>query len=313
MNSQFSDCFLGTRALRRVAAVIGMIAVAVGQTLAAEMPLAKMANGEVVTEADFNTYIARRIDLKPIARNYWGAERALREMLTTRVLVLEGLRTKVLYRGGEEPVRFDDAYGLAVYRGLAKSCPTADAKTAKKFFDEHPEVFTAPPSARLARVMLPVSHNVDGVSSMAWLMQRASEIAQQKLGFEKVVERAAQIYKLETQGDLGWVNIDGDAAIMRALAGARSGEMIGPVQDGDFAYLFLLGEKRDARRFKWNEVEASAPNKQMMYCREQANKEVTEKLFKKYGVAIDDVAVKGLFNVPAVRSISASSVPKASK
>ena len=308
---------LGQLAHAARAISVSILLMAVGsvseQALAAGEPLAKLANAEVVTQSDFDAYLARRADLKPLARNYWGAERALNEMLLTRVLVLEGMRTKEPYRPGGEPERFDDAYGLAVYKKAAKSCPKTDAVTARKFFDANPALFTAPPSARLARVMLPANEQIEGAPAMAWLMDRAMEVAKQTVGFDKVAERAAKAYKIETQGDLGWVNIEGDAAIMRALAGTKAGEMLGPVKDGDFAYLFLVGDRREARRLKWAEVEVSAPARERAHCREQANSELTDKLFKQYGVTVNDAAVRELFNPPARPAAGASDPAKVKK
>ena len=279
--------------------LMGILASSLLAATAAEPPLARLSSGETVSKDDFNTYLSRRTDLKPLVRNYWGAENALKEMLMTRVLVLEGLRLKEPSRASEKPDRFDDIYGHAVYRQLVKTCPsTVDEASGRKFYAEHPEVFTAPPSVRLARVMLPVSEKVDGAPSMAWLLEQAQDIAKGTKNFDQVVKRAESIYKLEIQGDLGWVNLAGDVTIMRALAGANPGEMVGPVRDGDFAYLFLLGDKRPSRVAKWEEVRASAGRAQINFCREQANKELTNKLFKQYGVTIDHNAIKALFNIP---------------
>ena len=267
---------------------------------AAESRLATLADREVVTQRDFEAYLARRVDLKPLARNFWGAENALKEMLMTRVLVLEGQRLKEPSRHSDEPERFDDAYGSAVFQKLATVCPSSvDEKSARAFYDKHPEVFTAPASARLARVMLPVAEKVDGMPSMAWLMDQAEIVAKGASDFNALAGKTAGLYKLEPQGDLGWVNLTGDVAIMRALMAAKSGEMVGPVRDGDFAYLFLLGEKREPRLLKWDEVKTTAASRQVRYCREQANNELREKLFKKYGVSIDENAVKALFKIPS--------------
>ena len=277
-----------------------------------EPPLARLANGESVSEKDFDEYLARRTDLKPLARNFWGVENALREMLMTRVLVLEGLRLKEPSRGREQPERFDDIYGHAVYQKLAKTCTRpADETAARKFYSEHPEAFTAPTSVRLARVMLPASEKVDGLASMAWLMEQAQEVAKGSRTFDQIVKKAEGIYKLEPQGDLGWVNLADDIAIMKALAAAKKGEMVGPVRDGDFSYLFLIGGKLESRLMKWEDVRASAANTQMNFCRAQANKELNEKLFRQYGVVIDNNAIKTLFKIP-VRSAraDAASAPR---
>lgn len=266
--------------------------------VAATLPLAKLSNGETVTEDDFNAYLARRADLKPIARNVSGAESALREMVMTRVLVLEGLAMNQPNRGGANPERFDDAYGHMVYQKLVKVCPKVEGSAVREFYDKHPEAFTVPASARLARVMLPVSEKIDGHPPMTWLMDRAQEIAKGSGNFEKIATRAQEIYRLEVQGDLGWVNLTGDVSIMKALAGARPGELVGPVRDGDFAYLFLVGDKRESRTMKWDEVKTSASNRQVVYCREQASGELTDKLFRKHGVSIDSTAIKALFKMP---------------
>ncbi len=258
--------------------------------------LAKLSNGETVSDQDFRAYIEKRVDLKPLVRNVWGAENALREMLTTRVLVLEGQRLKEPSRTQAELGRFDDAYASAIYQKLATTCVKAeDPAVVRKFYDEHHDVFTVPASVRLARVMLPVSANVDGLAAMPWLMSQAQQVATGAKGFDQVASKAATIYKMETQGDLGWANLTGEVAIMRALAGAKPNEMVGPVREGDFAYLFLVGDKREPRLLKWEEARNSVANRQIAYCREQANKELTNKLFKQYGVVIDADAVSELF------------------
>ena len=187
-----------------------------------------------------------------------------------------------------------------------------DDAAARKFYDQHPEAFTAPASVRLARVMLPVSEKVDGVPSMAWLMNQAQEVAKGATSFDKLVSKAESIYKMEPQGDLGWVNLTGEVAIMRALAGAKAGEMVGPVREGEFGYLFVVGDKRESRLLKWDEVKTTAANRQVTYCREQANKELSDKLYKQYGVVINDDAIKALFKIP-VRMRPPASAAKAAK
>ena len=286
------------RVLMHVALLVPFLLGGVRVVMAAEPRLATLSESEVVTPSDFEAYLARRVDLKPLARNFWGAESALKEMLMTRTLVLEGLRLKEPNRNSEQPERFDDIYGAAVYKKLVATCPSSvDDKSARSFYDKHPEVFTTPATARLARVMLPVADKVDGMPSMAWLMEQAEVVAKGASDFNALASKTAGLYKLEPQGDLGWVNLTGDVTIMRALMAAKSGEMVGPVRDGDFAYLFLLGEKREPRLLKWDEVKTTAAARQVRYCREQANNELREKLFKKYNVSIDENAVKALFKI----------------
>ena len=73
--------------------------------------------------------------------------------------------------------------------------------------------------------------------------------------------------------------------------------MVGPMREGDFVYFFSIVGKREARQVAWEDVAASVPNRAVRYCREQANKQLQERLFEKYGVALDQTAIRGLFKL----------------
>ena len=104
------------------------------------------------------------------------------------------------------------------------------------------------------------------------------------------------MYKLEPQGDIGWALLDGDNLVIRALAGAKSGELLGPVREGDFAYLYHIVSKREGRQMTWAEAATSAPARVFSHCREQANQNLRDDMFRKYGVKIDEKAVRSLFS-----------------
>ena len=52
------------------AVLLSALACGVLSVSAAELPLAKLSNGETVSEKDFNDFLNRRADLKPLARNF---------------------------------------------------------------------------------------------------------------------------------------------------------------------------------------------------------------------------------------------------
>lgn len=258
------------------------------------MVLVRLANGETVTVGDFSAYLATRADLGPLARtSYWAAEKALHEQVMTRVLVLEGERTGVERSSARLPERFDDIYGLTVFKRLAPACePPADAAATRAYYDAHPEAFQMPPSVRTARVMLPASERIDDLSAMAWLTAQAQAVAGQQATFGSVVDRATQAYQLETQGDVGWVLLEGDAPLVRALAAAHKGDMVGPLSEGGYAYLFLVTDKHEARLLEWREVERGAATRAVAFCRAQARQDVRERLFRQYEVVFDEAALR---------------------
>ena len=258
--------------------------------------LARLGNGETLTERDLSAYLERRIDLRQASRNAWGVQTVVREMALSRALALEGEAMGMQRRTGEEAGRFDDVYSHAVFKKMSPSCePPADAAAARQFFDATPQAFRVPPMARLSRVMLPVSAAVEGEQAMDWLMLQAKVVASGGKTLDDVAERAAEVHKLDPQGDLGWVTLTDDATILRALANAKSGEMVGPVREGDFGYLFLVTAKRESRQLAWDEIAASVPSRAVRFCREQGSAQLQERLFKKYSVELDQAAIQNLF------------------
>lgn len=299
LNSNMSSF---ARNRRWIGALIGgVLAVSVSMASAAE-PLVRFANGETISHEDFSAYLAKRVDLRSSTRNVWGVEAALRDMALGRALMLEGERLGEPRRAGQEAERFDDVYSFAIYKKLAPACePPADAAAARKFFDEHPKVFRVPPMARLSRIMLPAAESVDGAPVMDWLLAQAQAIASGGTSFAKVAERAESVYQIDPQGDIGWVVLVEDHSILRVLGSARQGELVGPVREGDFGYLFHIVAKREPRQLAWDEVAVSAPTRIVNFCRQQANEQLREDLFKKYGVVLDQAAIKGLFVKPEVK------------
>lgn len=285
--------------IKRVAAAVlcMSLASAWAQPAQSDKPLARLANGEVVGEQDLAGYLERRVDLRPAARNAWGVEGVVREMAMTRALVLEGERLKLPRRGedGASAQRFDDVYGLAVYKKQAPACEApANEQEARQYYDAHPQAFVLPAQARVERIILPAATEIGGGSAMAWLQDQARAVITGKRKFGLVAMRAKGEYSLDAQGDLGWITLDGDHTIMRALKTVKAGELLGPVQDDEFVYLFSVLQKREARQLSWDEAKSFAATRAVSYCREEAQTQMRADLFKRYGVEIDRAAIRQL-------------------
>lgn len=273
------------------------VAVATASLANASETLVRLSNGETISQDDFSAYVEKRVDLRASSRNVWGVQTVLREMAAVRVLSLEGARMGEPRPEGKEGQRFDDVYAQAVYSKLVPACaPPADEKASRQFFNDHPQAFRVPPMARLSRVILPASETLEGEPAAAWLMKEAEAVASGKKSFDDLVKQAEAVYKLDTQGDLGWITLfDEDASVLRVLATTKQGEMVGPLREGDFAYLFKVNEKREGRQLAWAEVAVSVPARAMSFCRQEGVKKVRSDLFTKYGVELDNVAIRALF------------------
>ena len=263
-------------------------------------PLARLSNGEIITSQDVESYLASRPDLRQVARNAWGAEQAVGEMALTRVLMLEGQQRGIVRRNTQTEERFDNVYGMDVLRQQLPQCvKPADEKEARAYFDAHPKAFITPIQVRVQRIMLPVKTQVAGQASMAWLQDRAQAIASGGVKFAAVAEQAQAVYNLETHGDIGWIPLEDDShLVMKALKTVAQGEMLGPVQDGELAYLFLVTQRREQRALTWEQAKSFAATRAEEYCRTQSHAQVRESLFQKYGVQIDREAIRALYTRP---------------
>lgn len=283
---------------------------------ASPLVLATMANGEAVTLQDYAAYVMRRLDLRSLSRSYWGARQIIEEMVMTRALALEGERTgetKPERPEGVEAPRFDDLYGDKVYRKIAPACPAyMGAEQARQYYDEHPDAFTAPAEARLARIVLPYEEKVGDVSAADWLVSQARLIAAKSRSLDDVAKDAEPLYKLETQGDIGWVLLSDEVAIMRAISGGSVGDLLGPLREGNFVYLFKVLAKKPARLLPWDAVENSAPIRARQHCAEDAKKKTRALLFTQYKVHIDLNAIRDMFAPPATAATAAAAAPASS-
>lgn len=259
--------------------------------------LATFGNGEVINERDLTRYVGRRADLKPTSGNATGVLAIVREMALTRALNLEGAALGIERRTERGNSRFDDVYALTVFKNISPACEAPkDEAAARSFYDQTPKAFTVPTSVRLSRVILPVDSAVEGEPAEPWLLKQAKAIIEGRQKFESAASKAEQIYKLDAQGDVGWVALNADNVILRALESANQGDLVGPVKDGDYVYLFQIAAKRPSQVMPWAAVANVAAQQAVAYCREQGRTAVEQRVLQKYGVQVDETAVRSKFN-----------------
>lgn len=287
--------------IRSTITVIALLAAAMGLNTAHAQErknpvLARLGNGETITEKDLNQYLGRRIDLKAASRNATGLTMVLQEMALARALALEGQSMGVSRVKDTGDARFDDIYAHAVYTRISPTCEAPkDEAAARAFYDKNPKAFTIPVSIRLSRIILPAGSKVEDEPAGSWLMNQVQAIGTGRQKFDDAAAKAQKVYHLETQGDLGWVALNEDNVILRALGDANQGDMVGPLKDGEYVYLFQINAKRPSQLVPWKDAAPTAAKRAVSYCHEQTRADVQERMFKKYGVQLDEKAVSGLF------------------
>ena len=289
-----------------------------GTVAAADAPaavsLASFANGETISTEDLAQYTFRRIDLRQASRNLFGVQRIVQEMALTRALNLEGPSLGVEQRSEAKGQRFDDIYGQAVFTKLAPACAAPkDEAESRTFFDATPEAFRVPTMVRLQRIMLPRTGDVEGIPVAGWLLKQITDIGARKQTFEEAARQAAKVYNTDPQGDVGWVTLSDETPIMRALANVGEGDIVGPVPEGEFLYVFRVVAKHPARQLTWGEAKGAAAKRAVSYCREQTQKSIQAKMFDKYGVKINDKAIEAMFERGASKAQPTQAAAPAAK
>jgi len=257
-------------------------------------------NDENINEKDFGAYIDYRMDLRAVVRGALGVERVVREMAFMRVLNLEGEQMKIPRsssgtESSDNPLltRFDNVYALNVQKRLEPVCVRpSNAQQAREYFDANPQAFMLPAQARIQRIILPSDEEIDDQSALVWMQAKAKAIAAGATTFADVVKQAEQAQPLELQGDLGWVQLNDDHSVLTVLRDAREGELVGPLREGNLLYLFQITRKRPARPLAWEEVKSFAATQAENHCREFGEQQLRDRLFQKYGVKIDQAAIR---------------------
>jgi len=262
--------------------------------------ITRYSNNEIIDEKDFESYINYRINIRAVARGAFGVEHVVREMAFMRVLNLEGEQMKISrpnadVESSEMPLltRFDNVYALNIQKRLEPVCVRpSNAQQAREYFDANPQAFVLPAQARIQRIILPSDKNIENQSAFVWMQAKAKAIAAGVTTFADVVKQAEQAQPLELQGDLGWVQLNDDHSVLTALRDAHEGELVGPLREGNSLYLFQITRKRPARPLAWEEVKSFAATHAENHCRESGEKQLRDRLFQKYGVKIDQAAIR---------------------
>jgi len=263
--------------------------------------ITQYGNNEIIDEKDLESYINYRIDLRAIARGALGVERVVQEMVFMRALNLEGEQMKIPRpssgdaESSDNPLltRFDNVYALNIQKRLEPLCVRpSNAQQAREYFDANPQAFMLPAQARIQRIILPSDKNIEDQSALVWMQAKAQAIAAGITTFADAVKQAEQAQPLELQGDLGWVQLNDDHSVLTALRDAREGELVGPLREGNSLYLFQITRKRPARPLAWGEVKSFAATHAENHCRESGEKQLRDRLFQKYGVKIDQAAIR---------------------
>lgn len=277
------------------------VALLIAACSAIAQPKAEQAGDPVVltvgaekqfTVAQLRAYGQRRNDLKALLSTPTGLLMVAEEMAMTEVLVKEGEkiglpRPPVSEEDQSDSTLNNDLYAFLVYKKLVQACPELNTKEEeKKYYDSHPDAFVVPAQARVSRLVLPIAEKMDIFDAKSWLKFQARAVTEGQASFEKLLERAEEKAPKLAQGDIGWIALTDTSPIIQAIAEARQGDLVGPIEEGDFVMLLKVTEKRAAQQIPWESVQHQIKKRAMEYCQLSQREQIRNRLYKEYGVKI---------------------------
>ena len=263
----------------------------------ASAPLATFSENEIITLPDLREYVSSRLDMGGAFKNSYAVESSLNAMILTRLLVLEGEERSIpRLDSAIKDNRYDDKYAVSIFRSLSVSCdPLRNEQEEKDFYKNNPEIFRQNAMARLFRYMLPKDQKVEGIDAQSQMMDWAKAWSAGKITLDQMGADAAKIYNFDVQGDIGWLQLSNDVELMRAIASAKVGELVGPVVEGDFVYLFYVAGKNEERQLPWDDVKNQVAKMAISACARKNSQDIKKSLYDKYRVKINTENIKNIF------------------
>lgn len=266
-------------------------------TVNAEDVLATFGGSEKITKTDLKEYVSSRIDFAGTFKNSYTVENSLNEMIFARLLVLEGVE-KSMPRPEKKAAdeRYDDRYGFSVFRAISMPClPLKNKEEERKYFEEHPEVFRSQANVRLFRYMLPKKQMIEAEDATSKMVAWAKAWGAKKITLDQIESEASKLFNTEVQGDIGWLQLSDEIELMRTVGSAKTGELVGPVDEGDFVYLFYVAGKQEARQLLWDEVANDIAKMADSFCTKKNIKNIKNNLYSKYDVKINKENIRKIF------------------
>ncbi|MBZ0104743.1 MAG: peptidyl-prolyl cis-trans isomerase [Sulfuricella denitrificans] len=246
--------------------------------------LATIGSDLTITKFDVINYARPLPNLYPYLTIPGGPKRILEDMIRTRLLIMEGERLGMPRSGAENGG--DTAYAIAVRLRLAPRCAPPAESAVRAFYDAHPDQFSSPLFLRLNRFGLRYTpDNRNAVN--ARLQAMAARLSGGEVTFAAIAADSDDEFDRFRGGDLGFVaQEDASNPIMAELAKAKTGQVIGPLEQGEMLYLYQVSGRREPVPESYESVRVQAAEKQQSDCYRQRVEAMFDTLKARWPVKI---------------------------
>lgn len=252
--------------------------------------LAKVADNPIYAK-DVVAYAKPNPVMSGYMTHMEGLRRVLDDMINYRLLILEGARQNITKAADER----EDHYVIRVKDQLMQKCERPDEAGSKKFFEDHPELFSTPPYARLSKAYLRKSDTVDGLNAADFLQGQAENVRSGRVDFDEIVAKVRQKVPTDvTLGDIGFMPLVETDHVIDLVRKASVGDVVGPFERDGNIFLFLVTEQRAAVPMKWEEVLAGAQDAAYNHCMQQNYATLRDEMTRHFPVVIYEETIRAL-------------------
>ena len=237
----------------------------------------------VITLQELVSFAKRAPNFNSYLQVPGGPEKILEEMIWRRLLVLEGHD-----RGIPEPT--EEEGGMEVYihrvlKGLLPGLPPLTEADARRFYEDHPEVFSTPLMLRVFQIKVLIK-NGDEASALARI-ESARQALNEGMAFGDVARRYSDdSFSRDRGGELGFIPMEkiDPPELEQTLRALTVGRISDIVRVGRSFVIYLVKDRREPVLDPYEQVADVAWKKAEQDRRASAQARLRRKLENKWGV-----------------------------
>lgn len=257
---------------------------------AADNPTFATVGDRAITLNDVRAYLKSHPLLQASASSADGVSRIVDDMVNLRLLELESRRLEMQPEGNDEAAK--ERMAFAVRERSTQRCELPTEEEAKKFYDVHLNQFSSPLFVRTSRVLLPEGAQAGGQAAKDYLIAQAKLVSNGQKTFEQLVGEVRPMLDKESRiGDMGFQRMEENDSLIRALASAKVGELVGPVERNNFVFLFQITDRREPVVTPWEKAKVTAQQVAQQDCSRVRFRLLRLELEKRFPVVIDREAL----------------------
>ena len=258
--------------------------------------LARVGDQKITAE-QFMNYMSRDTRLVLKSTTDQGRAEILREIILDR-LIEEGLRREGWLPKDRAPTTQDymQAYQQLASRYYPKANEVPPEEDLHKYYQQHPEFFGIPAMVRVSQIQFRVPAGADEKTRAA-AKAKAEETRKRIEAGESFAVLAGALTENPqakvAEGDLGFLQIDKDPWLQKAVADLRVGQISGVLESPAGYEILLLQDRKEAMLAPYANVRDNVIGRLRQEAHAKAREQYAWKLAKQVGVVVEKPELKG--------------------